>query len=87
MRLGDDFSIFFDEVSGELVLDNATSVDGKIVYLVLIPNSFYTTVKELQNRGSIGILTAESGGKSFDALVSFFQMYILTAKNNLKEYF
>jgi hypothetical protein len=61
--VGDEYSIFFEPISGELVLENATSVDGKIVYLPVIPNTFYHTVRDLQNKGAIGILTAESGGK------------------------
>jgi hypothetical protein len=44
-------------------LENATSVSGKIVYIHLIPISYMTTVKKLQESGAIGVLTAEPGCK------------------------
>jgi uncharacterized membrane protein len=60
-KKGDDFSIFFGTVRGELVLENATSVDGKLVFIEIIPISYFTTVKRLQDEGAIGIIIAESG--------------------------
>jgi hypothetical protein len=62
-----------DIVEGLVVYDNSSDVTGKIVVAHL---AFSTSVRDLQNRGAIGVIFAEFARK-FSVLMSFITRYLL----------
>ena len=54
-----DYSTRFTTITGELIIESAFNISGKIVYLGQIPNSqWLARILRLQNRGAVAIIYA-----------------------------
>lgn len=62
--LGDDFSQFFQPISGILVDASSSDVYNKIVYISNVPKSqLWTRIFELKDRGVVGVIYGVNYGK------------------------